>query len=225
MNLNKHLEFFNPMNIIKKNIEVNIIGIGAVGSFIALQLAKLGVPRLTLWDFDTVDDHNITNQVYCFNDIGKKKTDALEEHLKAQNPEIEIVKRDRWNPGDAVSGVIFLEVDKMDVRQAFVDDNQYNPMIQAVIDARIGLATGEVHFVDWTDTDAVEHFIEKVNSFDDAHASVKVSACGTTLSVSPSVFITAAEAVAIFIKFINGDKCCKYTTFDSFLGKMASLDI
>jgi len=225
MNLNKHFEFFNPLKIKENRINVNIIGVGAVGSFIALQLAKLGVPEIIIWDFDTVDDHNITNQVYNFNDLNKKKVDALEEHLLAQNPAIKITKKGKWNPGDAVSGVVFLEVDSMKIRQAFVDDNQYNDLLLAVIDARIGLATGEVHFTYWKNEEMVEHYSEKVHAFDDSQASVAVSACGTVLSVSPSVLIAASEAVGCFINLINGEENRTYTTFDAFKGKMNSLNI
>jgi len=225
MNLNKHMEFFNPVKIKEQRLDVNIIGVGAVGSFIALQLAKLGVPKLIVWDFDEVDDHNITNQVYTFNDIGKPKTDAIEEHLKAQNPEIEIVKKGRWNPGDPISGIVFLEVDSMKVRQAFCEDNEFNSEIKAIIDARIGLATGEVNFCYWNDEESQKRYINKVNAFSDDEASVTVSACGTILSVSPSVLIAASEAVASFINFINNERNNSYFTFDAFKGKMASLNI
>ena len=62
MDLNKHIEFFNPEKLKDKNIDVNIIGVGAVGSYIALQLAKLGIEKLIIWDFDVVDEHNITKK-------------------------------------------------------------------------------------------------------------------------------------------------------------------
>ena len=48
MDLNKHIEFFNPEKLKDKNIDVNIIGVGAVGSYIALQLAKLGIEKLII---------------------------------------------------------------------------------------------------------------------------------------------------------------------------------
>ena len=81
MNLNKHIEFFNPAKL--NNYEIHVIGVGAVGSYIALTLAKLGIKKLYIWDFDTVEEHNITNQVYNYNDLGKPKTLALKSHLEA----------------------------------------------------------------------------------------------------------------------------------------------
>ncbi len=41
-------------------LDVTVIGVGAIGRSLALQLAALGAPRLTLIDFDTVDVTNLT---------------------------------------------------------------------------------------------------------------------------------------------------------------------
>ena len=203
ININKHMEFFNP--IVLKNIDVNIIGVGAVGSWIAIQLAKLGVQRLTIWDMDEVDDHNITNQVYTFNDIGKKKTVALKEHLLENNPEMEVTCKGRY-VGQPIKGVVFLEVDSMEVRKDFAEANQYNEALRLVVDGRIGLSSGQVYVVDWKKEDFVNQYIDSVSSFTDDEISVPVSACGMILSVSPSVFMVAAEAVAALINYCNGGK-------------------
>ena len=225
MNLNKHLEFFDPDKIKANKLNINIIGVGAVGSYIALQLAKLGVSEIAVWDFDTVDDHNIANQVYTLNDLNKAKVDAIEEHLKESNPDIIVHKKGRWNPGDIVSGIVFLEVDSMAVRQAFCEDNEYNNGLKLVIDARIGLESGEIHCCNWTDYDQVQNYINKVNSFDDSEASVTVSACGTTLSVSPSVYLAAAMAVSCLINYINNKELKTYIAYDAFGYLMKGVNI
>lgn len=224
MNLNKHIEFFNPSKLKEKNIDINIIGVGAVGSYIALQLAKLGIEKLIIWDFDVVDEHNITNQVYDYEDLNLPKVDALEKHLKRSNPEIRVIKKGRYSAGMPISGIVFLEVDSMKVRQEFVDDNRYNQEIDMVIDGRIGLATGEVHCISWQDERIVEKFEEKVTAFDDSNAAVTVSACGTTLSVSPTVFVTAAEAVKCLINYINDQPNNVYIGFNAFESKMRGLN-
>ena len=181
--------------------------------------------EITIWDFDTVDDHNITNQVYNMHDIGKPKTDALEAHLKSSNPDLIIHKKGRWNQGDIVDGVVFLDVDSMKVRQDFVEDNEYNDQLKYVIDARIGLESGEVHTCVWSNSVSRESYIDKVNSFSDAEASVTVSACGTTLSVSPSVYLSAAMAVSSFINIINNKELKSYIAFDAFGYKMRGVNI
>lgn len=218
MNLNKHLEFFNPFDV---KDDIHIIGVGAVGSFIALQLAKLGISKFHIWDFDTVDDHNIANQVYTFRDIGRAKTDAMKDHILANNPDCEVITHGKYE-GDPLTGYVFMEVDSVELRKTIAEDNQYNRMLKKVFDGRIGLSSGQLITVDWQDDDAIENYI-KLCDFKDSDADVAVSACGTTLSVSPSVLTTAAEAVAMFINTIKGAPCANIVAFDSFSAKMRGI--
>lgn len=65
---------------------VGIAGLGGLGSNIAVHLARLGVGRLVLVDFDTVEVSNLNRQHYTMKDIGIPKTLALLEQLEAINP-------------------------------------------------------------------------------------------------------------------------------------------
>ena len=65
---------------------VGIAGLGGLGSNIAVHLARLGVGRLVLVDFDTVDVTNLNRQHYTMKDIGVPKTLALLEQLEEINP-------------------------------------------------------------------------------------------------------------------------------------------
>ncbi len=65
---------------------VGIAGLGGLGSNIAVHLARLGVGRLVLVDFDTVDVTNLNRQHYAMKDIGVPKTLALLEQLEEINP-------------------------------------------------------------------------------------------------------------------------------------------
>jgi len=64
------------------NLHVTIIGCGAVGSFTALSLCKMGVGQLTLIDNDKVSIENLPNQFFREDDIGEKKVAACMEILK-----------------------------------------------------------------------------------------------------------------------------------------------
>jgi len=64
---------------------VTIIGVGAIGRQVAVQLASLGVRSLQLIDFDSVEQHNVTSQGYRHDEIGQFKVAAT----KAAIAEIE----------------------------------------------------------------------------------------------------------------------------------------
>ena len=59
-----------------KDLMATVIGVGALGGQVALQLAALGVPKLQLIDFDRVEETDVTTQGYDFEDIGQLKVDA-----------------------------------------------------------------------------------------------------------------------------------------------------
>ena len=69
-----------------------IIGVGAIGSQVAEQLAKMGVTDITLIDPDVVAAHNLVNQGFYEQDVGKPKVSAVAEKLKLINSEIEVTQ-------------------------------------------------------------------------------------------------------------------------------------
>ena len=69
---------------------VGIAGLGGLGSHIAVMLARSGIGRLHLVDFDTVDLSNLNRQEYRIAHLGRPKTDALREQLLEINPYLTI---------------------------------------------------------------------------------------------------------------------------------------
>ena len=68
---------------------VGIAGLGGLGSHVAIHLARLGVGRIILADFDVVDETNLHRQHYTNRDIGQEKNEALLRQLREINPYIE----------------------------------------------------------------------------------------------------------------------------------------
>ena len=69
---------------------VAICGLGGLGSNIAICLARAGVGKLILIDFDKVDVSNLHRQQYKADQVGRPKPDALSDNLKEINPYITI---------------------------------------------------------------------------------------------------------------------------------------
>ena len=78
---------------------VAICGLGGLGSNIAVYLARAGVGKLILIDFDTVDVTNLHRQQYKAAQIGTYKTDALAESIKEIAPYISIENTYRTHYG------------------------------------------------------------------------------------------------------------------------------
>lgn len=76
-----------------RNATVLVVGVGAVGSWVACNLVQSGVKRLILMDADVVEGSNLHRQFgYGEADIGKYKVDVLAKRLSAFSQELEIVK-------------------------------------------------------------------------------------------------------------------------------------
>lgn len=84
----KVLENRQGKEILEKfqNATVAICGLGGLGSNIAISLARAGIGKLILIDFDKVDVSNLHRQQYKMNQIGMFKTEALISNLKEISP-------------------------------------------------------------------------------------------------------------------------------------------
>ena len=70
---------------------VAICGLGGLGSNIAIHLARAGIGKLILIDFDRVDITNLHRQQYKADQIGMHKTEALSKNLREFAPYTELV--------------------------------------------------------------------------------------------------------------------------------------
>ena len=84
-----------------KKAKVCILGLGGLGSNVAVLLARSGIGYLKLVDFDIVEASNLNRQQYRISHIGIKKTEAMKSIIKEINPFVEIdtldIKVDREN--------------------------------------------------------------------------------------------------------------------------------
>ena len=74
-----------------KEASVAVFGIGGVGSYAAEALARAGVGRLTLIDFDDICLTNINRQIHALDGtVGKPKVQVMAERCRAINPSIQV---------------------------------------------------------------------------------------------------------------------------------------
>ena len=100
-------------------VTATVIGVGAIGRQIALQLASIGTPRIHLVDFDTVDLSNTTTQGYRKHEIGSAKSFACGVAIGEIDPTIEVIRvEDRFRPRQEIGNAVFCCVDSIAARSA-----------------------------------------------------------------------------------------------------------
>lgn len=210
MNTNKFYDFFKPDSV---HDRIHIIGCGAIGSILGDSLARLGLTKITLYDFDTVEEHNIANQMYTEDDLRKPKVEALAARMRAINPQIgdELVIEPNGYKSQRLSGYVFLCVDSIDLRRSIVQEYQYNQFIKAMFDFRMRLVDAQHFAADWTNSKAVQSLLNSMQfTSEEAQAETPVSACNLTLSVIPTVQMVVACGVSNFMNYVLEGK---YHTF------------
>lgn len=188
ININKHIEYFDPHSI---KDSIHIIGCGAIGSHIGISLARLGVSRIYLYDFDIVEDHNIANQAYDQLDIGRPKTEALAKKMLLINPSARIKIKEKYTDQHLL-GYVFLCVDNIETRRKIVESNPQ----ATFFDTRMGLEEGQSY--------AGPNLLSSMQfTEDEAQVNQPVSACNMTLSILPLVWSITSATVAQFINTVN----------------------
>lgn len=80
-----------------RRAHVVIFGVGGVGSYAAEAIARGGVGKITLVDFDTVSPSNINRQLPALHStLGQKKTAVMAERMRDINPEAEVIALDAF---------------------------------------------------------------------------------------------------------------------------------
>jgi sulfur carrier protein ThiS adenylyltransferase len=109
------------------DIPITIVGLGAIGRELALKLAQMGAGKLSLVDFDTVEEPNICTQGYTESDVGKPKVEVSAEACININKDIniELFPR-RFSAGMKVNKITFCCVDSMEARKLIWDTVKEN---------------------------------------------------------------------------------------------------
>lgn len=216
MNLDKSYEFFQPENAKSR---IHIIGCGSVGSTVAELLTRYGCKNITLYDFDYVEPHNLVNQMFTFDQIGKPKVEAVRELMARINPEVmETVKNvPEGYQGQRLAGYVFLCVDNIDLRREIVEKNQYNGMIDSMYDFRTRLVDAQHYAADWHEPSQVKAFLNSMQfSHEEASQETPVSACHVTLAVPTTVRMICELGVNNFVNHVKGDPLKKMILVNSF---------
>lgn len=218
IDLSKSYDFFQPE---KDSARIHIIGCGSVGSTIAENLVRCGVTKITLWDFDKVEAHNLVNQMFRQQDIGKLKVEALKDILMDINPEVKDnveLKPDGWK-GKLLSGYIFLAVDSIELRREIVERHMDSTFVKAMFDVRTMLTGAQHYAAPWDDYKRKKDFLASMQfSHEEASEETPISACGVTLGIVTTVRLISALCVNNYIKYTKGEGLWKFVQIDGFAG-------
>lgn len=123
-----------------------VVGVGAIGRQVALQLSAIGVPWLQLLDPDLVDTVNLGCQGYLQSDLGRPKVEATVDLCRQMNPMLELhAEKERFRRSREIGNCLFCCVDSIATRRfiwdavseevSFFSDGRMNAEVLRVLTA------------------------------------------------------------------------------------------
>ncbi|HUU09330.1 MAG TPA: ThiF family adenylyltransferase [Phycisphaerae bacterium] len=98
--------------------KATVIGVGAIGRQVALQLAAMGIPWLQLVDFDVVEASNLASQGYLQDDLGRPKVEATADLCHQINHMLEVhTEASRFRRSTKTGTILFCCVDGIETRR------------------------------------------------------------------------------------------------------------
>ena len=202
------MDYRKQINLIdaeEVNVPINVIGCGALGSWLVLFLLKMGFKNITVYDFDNIEEHNIPNQCFSESQVGMAKVDAMDSLCKMFNKDAEervkfvnqkVTLREVWN----MEGIILCAVDSMRVRKEIYTHSIKKRDCDLFIEARLSIWGAYVYTL--TQNTVFEKYEETL--YDDEEA--EVSPCGVSQTALPSAVNAASIMIMQMIQWLNGEE-------------------
>lgn len=177
-----------------------IIGVGTIGSFLALGLNKMGFKNIILVDDDTVEVHNIPTQFYFFGDVGESKVKSLDNYLEQG----EITTYHTKVKSDSIieSDVAFICVDSINQRKlifnAILDTYKKKGYPKLVIDGRMHGLVFRVFTISMENSSSIKRYVEGL--MDKEYEGD----CGEK-GIIQNVYAVTATMIEQFKKILNGE--------------------
>jgi molybdopterin/thiamine biosynthesis adenylyltransferase len=195
----RHLKVFDPGQF--ANRRVDVIGAGATGSRVVLELAKLGIQNIHVWDDDVVAEHNIANQVFGNDDIGKLKVEALAEFVQRQTGTAITMHPVKVLGGEQLGSIVFLLTDTMESRKAIWEKSlKYKAHVALMVETRMGADSGRIYAINPCEPSQIQYW-EGTMTYTDAEA--ETSACGAATTVGATAACISSIAVWHLIRWFS----------------------
>ncbi len=136
---------FEEIKLLLENKTVGIAGCGGLGSNCAVALARVGVGRLIICDFDIIVESNLNRQYYFYDQIGLKKAPTLKANIHKINPKIDVIACDIKLDSSSIVAlfrecdVIVEAFDRADMKQMLLE-TVLTEMVEMPIVSGVGMA-------------------------------------------------------------------------------------
>lgn len=128
------------------NGSITLVGAGAIGSFTALAITKMGIAKLEVFDEDGVSEHNLPNQFFRSIDIRAFKVSAL-YNIIYMFCGAKIKERNKFYTKQKLQNTVIVATDSMSSRRRVWEQFKAQSQCKVYIEARMGAELGMVYTI------------------------------------------------------------------------------
>lgn len=141
-----------------------LIGLGHIGSRIAIALGDMGIPELVMYDMDRVEDHNLPASFYQETQVGMLKAEALVHNLSLFNPRLRLsALAENYGIEQITTPMVVTALDSIEERERMWRKWQEKPekfQANALIDVRVGANTIIAYCIKMNDERSIKEYEE-----------------------------------------------------------------
>lgn len=213
INFLRHNSFFSPEDA--QHTTLNIIGVGATGSWVGFLAAKMGWHNFRIWDPDIVESHNCPNQAYDISFLNSKKVDAFEETLKRFNPQVQVEKYDCYFESSKhmhlLDGAVFVAVDSLKARKDIFTSFHTNPNLDIIFETAMGFTHASLNIFDPWNYDSINEYLSNLKTDE----QIQETACNERI-ITTLTNIVASNLVHILCGYYSSQRRSSSTKQSSF---------
>lgn len=195
------------INVLTFDKRINVIGCGALGSWLTFFLLKMGFKDIHAYDFDLVEEHNLPNQLFGEQHIGSAKTSAVEDmytHMFKEDDRTRLtihnLKIDDTN-AMSLKGVVFSCVDTMKARAEIYENCYKCGNAELWIEGRLSLFGAYVYTLDKKNQELFNNYQKTLYKDEESELSV----CGISQTALPSAVNAATTMLMQMISWFRGN--------------------
>jgi sulfur carrier protein ThiS adenylyltransferase len=183
----------------EQGVNVAVVGVGAVGRNVVLQLTAMGVKNITIVDFDAVEVENLAAQGFYEGDLEKSKVEAVKDAAALINSEVTIHTRNGLYRPEFIEGadVVFCCLDSMEGRQKIFKEECQRARL--ILDSRMSGEYFEIIRIDPSKKSDLDYYMTTL--FKDSEAYQERCTSKTTIYCAS---ITAGFLISEMVKFLRG---------------------
>jgi NAD(P)-dependent dehydrogenase (short-subunit alcohol dehydrogenase family) len=183
-----------------KDKTVTVIGAGGIGAATVVALAKTGFENITVYDFDTVEEHNLPNQLLPMwvgdqDTLTWKKTTAL-FHLVHDLADIAITPVNERYTDQPLGEIVIFAVDSVDARRSIWGQLQQSMDTLFFLDGRMAITSMDLYAIDIMSEEAAAGYTETLTG------KAEELPCTARATMFNS-FIIAGHLVALLVAYLN----------------------